>query len=201
MRPTRRFVVVTATVVAALVLTIEAGARPAAQGPDTAAAMPVAQQNELVQKRCAVCHTDANRGGGLSLQHFDAAQPDPDVARIMIVKITADGAMGAAGQPSPDRPTTAALVEALTAASQTAPGAKWKVELEEDSLAPKTGHALVTARSVDGGVVFSCNGAQRRPRLQATGTTAAPVPADFDGLSPTVRQIFSWCLGGSDSHK
>jgi hypothetical protein len=35
-------------------------------------AMPVARLNELVQRYCAVCHTDAARNGGLSLQHFDA---------------------------------------------------------------------------------------------------------------------------------
>lgn len=31
-------------------------------------AMPAAQQNALVQKYCAVCHTDASKDGGLSLQ-------------------------------------------------------------------------------------------------------------------------------------
>jgi hypothetical protein len=41
-------------------------------------AMPVAQQNALVQKYCAVCHTDVHRNGGLSLQHFDAAHPSDD---------------------------------------------------------------------------------------------------------------------------
>jgi hypothetical protein len=40
-------------------------------------AMPVPQQNALVQKYCAVCHSDAHMNGGLSLQHFDAAYPDP----------------------------------------------------------------------------------------------------------------------------
>jgi hypothetical protein len=43
-------------------------------------AMPVPQQNALVQKFCAVRHTDAEKSGGLSLEHFDAAKPDPEVA-------------------------------------------------------------------------------------------------------------------------
>jgi hypothetical protein len=34
---------------------------------------PAAQQNALVQRYCAVCHTDAAKNGGLSLEHFDAA--------------------------------------------------------------------------------------------------------------------------------
>ena len=50
-------------------------ARPAA----AADLMPVAQQNALVQKYCAVCHTDAARNGGLSLEHFDAAQAPPSL--------------------------------------------------------------------------------------------------------------------------
>jgi hypothetical protein len=37
-------------------------------------AMPAAQQNALVETYCAVCHTDASRNGGLSLQHFDATR-------------------------------------------------------------------------------------------------------------------------------
>jgi hypothetical protein len=46
-------------------------------------AMPVPQQNALVQKYCAVCHTDTQRNAGLSLQHFDAAHADPSVAAMM----------------------------------------------------------------------------------------------------------------------
>jgi cytochrome c551/c552 len=192
------------TLAVAVALTLLGGAvaHPAAQqqaGPG--APLPVAQQNALVQKRCVICHTDATPLGGLSLQHFDAAQPDPDVARIMRVKIVEDGAISAAGQPVPDRVTTALLVEALAAASRSGPATKWRVELEADPLVPNTGHALVTARADEGGVVFSCNGKTRRPRLQATGTTVSPSAVDFEGLSPTIRQIFSWCLGVATSSK
>src|ERR1017187_9486392 len=75
--------------------------------------MPVAQQNALVQKYCAVCHTDAQRNGGLSLQHFDAASPDPGGAAMRVMKLKAK-AMGASGMPLPDRKAEDALLGALS---------------------------------------------------------------------------------------
>jgi hypothetical protein len=77
--------------------------------------MPVRQQNELVQKRCALCHSGANPKGGLLLEHFDAAVPDPAVARMMLIKIAKDGAIFAAGEPVPDDTTREGLVSALSA--------------------------------------------------------------------------------------
>ena len=67
-------------------------------------AMPIAQQNALVGKYCAVCHTDAIPNGGLSLQHFDAARPDPGLMAMIVSKLKG-GALGAAGQPLPDKVT------------------------------------------------------------------------------------------------
>jgi hypothetical protein len=90
-----------------------------------------AQQNALVKKYCAVCHTDTHLNGGLSLEHFDAAAPDPGVAARFISKLTSGltpaqvsasrqqdpsvakltdakmntGAMGAAGGPAQVRGT------------------------------------------------------------------------------------------------
>ncbi len=51
-------------------------------------AMPVGQQNALVKKYWGVCHTDAVRNGGLSLEHFDAAQAAPSLAAMMVSKLT-----------------------------------------------------------------------------------------------------------------
>lgn len=78
--------------------------------------MPVAQQNALVRKYCAVCHDDAHKNGGLSLEHFDAARPDPGVAAMLVSKLKAN-ALGAAGLALPDKATQDALRVALSAAS------------------------------------------------------------------------------------
>jgi hypothetical protein len=67
-------------------------------------AMPIAQQNALVGKYCAVCHTDAIPNGGLSLQHFDAARPDPGLMAMIVSKLKSK-ALGASGQPLPDKLT------------------------------------------------------------------------------------------------
>lgn len=85
-------------------------------------AMPVAQQNGLVSKYCAVCHSDAARNGGLSLEHFDAGDVDPSLAAMLVSKLK-NGAIGAAGVPAPDGATTGALLEALS--SEAAGAHKW----------------------------------------------------------------------------
>lgn len=59
--------------------------------------LPAATQNALVQKHCAVCHSDAASNGGLSLQHYDAAQPNPPLAAMLLSKLR-NGAID--GQPS-----------------------------------------------------------------------------------------------------
>jgi hypothetical protein len=118
--------------------------------------MPVAQQNALVQKYCAVCHTDTARNGGLSLEHFDAAQAAPSLAAMMVSKLTSgvaleivkraasdpdaaafvarkmkSGAMGAAGIPIPDQATIDALISAL--ASETTGANDWNVSRTHDT--------------------------------------------------------------------
>ncbi|MGE0392222.1 MAG: hypothetical protein AB7I25_00460 [Vicinamibacterales bacterium] len=50
--------------------------------------LPVAQQNAVVEKHCAVCHTDRTPNGGLSLQGFDAASVTPGLAAMMLSKLT-----------------------------------------------------------------------------------------------------------------
>ncbi len=92
-------------------------------------AMPPARQNALVQKYCAVCHTDVHKNGGLSLQHFDAAHPDPGVAAMMLAKLKT-GAIGAAGLKIPDDATVQAWISAT--AAETAGAARWSVSRTED---------------------------------------------------------------------
>src|SRR3954469_25523011 len=76
-------------------------------------AMPVAQQNLLVQKYCAACHDDVKMVAFFSLQHYDVADPDPGLTAMLLSKMK-DGAFGAAGIPVPDKPTRAALLSALS---------------------------------------------------------------------------------------
>jgi hypothetical protein len=95
-------------------------------------AMPVQQQNALVQKYCAVCHTDAHPNGGLSLQHFDAAHPDPGVAAMMLGKLKT-GAIGAAGVKIPDDATVHAWISAMSA--EAAGAGRWRVNRMEDPAA------------------------------------------------------------------
>ncbi|HXB74060.1 MAG TPA: hypothetical protein VNY05_37825 [Candidatus Acidoferrales bacterium] len=154
----------TIAVVAALAagLIIDSLAVPTAFAGDV---MAVAQQNSLVQEYCAVCHTDAARNGGLSLEHFDAAQAAPSLAAMMVSKLTSGvsletvkaaasdpsadalvakkmkgGAMGAAGIPVPDKATIDALINAL--ASEATGANEWGVKRTQD---PATRSPVLTA--------------------------------------------------------
>ena len=109
--------------VAALAAGLTAGS-PAVPGAVASGAMPVAQQNALVQKYCGVCHSDAAMNGGLSLEHFDAARPDPGDAAMMVSKLKS-GAIGAAGVAPPDSATLHALMSALSAEAVGA--GEWRV--------------------------------------------------------------------------
>lgn len=124
--------------------------------------MPPAQQNALVRKYCAVCHRDTLKNGGLSLEHFDAAQVAPGLAAMMLSKLSGgvslemvravsvdanaaalvsgkarSGAMGAAGIPVPDQATVDALIHALAVESAGASG--WTVEHAQDGTARTPG--------------------------------------------------------------
>src|SRR3954464_9827138 len=102
------------------------------------AALSVADQNEMVRTRCAVCHTDAKPLGGLSLEHFDAAHPDSAVARMMLVKITDDGAITASGAPKPSAETYDAFINALASYAARPPiDPRWTVDLAASPATPK----------------------------------------------------------------
>jgi len=93
-----------------------------------AAEMSPAQQNSLVRTYCAVCHTDAAKNGGLSLQHYDAAEPDPALAAMLLSKLR-NGAMGAAGLGIPDKATRDAWIAVTT--RQAAGAGNWTVTRRE----------------------------------------------------------------------
>ncbi len=131
-------------------------------------AMPVARQNELVARYCAVCHTDAARNGGLSLQHFDAASVDSSLAAMLLSKMRG-GAFGAAGLPIPDKDTRTAWMSAL--ASQSVGSQEWSVS--------RSNQDVVTAsilREIPPGtatpepslyrLVVSCGGGTRQGSMQ-----------------------------------
>ena len=91
-----------------------------------------------MQKYCGSCHSDALMYGGLSVQHFDAARPDPTLTAMLLSKITnghtpkavsaADSAevlkmmkasaMGAAGQGVPDEESQVMFSRALALQSE-----------------------------------------------------------------------------------
>ena len=87
--------------------------------PLSAELMQPAQQTTLVQNYCAVCHTDAAKNGGLSLQHYNAASADPALAAMLLSKLNS-GAMGAAGLKVPDDTTRAAWIAATVEQARTA---------------------------------------------------------------------------------
>ena len=89
-----------------------------------AADLSSSQQNALVRKYCAVCHSDAANNGGLSLEHYEAARPDPPLAAMLLSKLR-NGAMGAAGFGVPDPDTQAAWVAATV--SQAVDAEIWTV--------------------------------------------------------------------------
>jgi hypothetical protein len=113
--------------------------------------MPAGQVNALVQKYCAVCHTDTAKNGGLTLQHFDVATSAPSLAAMLTSKLTGGallhtaqiagkdpsaavyigermkgGAMGAAGLGTPDKPTIYAFTDALASRARNAD--QWYIE-------------------------------------------------------------------------
>ena len=126
-------------------------------------AMPIAQQNAIVQKYCGVCHDDAHHNGGLSLEHFDAANPDPGVAAMLVSKMKT-GAMGASGTPVPEQATVDALIRALS--EKAVDAGRWSVNSAQD---PATG--MLTASIV---------------REVPSTAKGAPVP-DFYRLTLTCR--------------
>jgi hypothetical protein len=100
--------------------------------------MVAVQENTVVQQYCGGCHSDALMYGGLSVEHFDAARPDPTLTAMLLSKITnghtpkdvsaADSAevlkmmrasaMGAAGKGEPDEETQVMFARTLALQSK-----------------------------------------------------------------------------------
>jgi hypothetical protein len=134
-----------------------------------------AQQNALVQKYCAVCHTDTANNGGLSLAHYDAARPDPPLAAMVLSKLR-NGAMGAAGKGVPDKDTQDAWVAAT--AAQALGAENWTVIRAETSASHGSTLTasvvrIVASRKGEANeplyrLALSCDSASRQPVVQLT---------------------------------
>ena len=154
------------------------------------AAMPVERQNELVQRHCAVCHTDAARNGGLTLQHFDAAKADPSLAAMLLSKLRG-GAMGAAGLPF-EKTDADALEMAMIAAS--AGAQEWTV-----TRGPVTTAGIVrevVSKNPEQPsryrLVVSCDAGSRKGGVQlswAPSPRNGTVKASVDGGSPVGYKV------------
>jgi cytochrome c551/c552 len=151
-----------------------------------AGVMPPPQQNALVQKYCAVCHTDAAKNGGLSLEHYDAAQANPALAAMLLSKLQ-NGAMGAAGLGIPDTATRDAWIAATAAQAERAKG--WTVIRSE---APGPSASVLTASIVrdvapripDTGaplyrLTLACNIASQHGEMQLTWSPAPQTNRTF----------------------
>jgi hypothetical protein len=191
------------TTVVALVLLIglTKHVRAANQEP-VAPSMSPADANDLIRRRCVVCHTAAMPSGGINFQLFDAASPDPGVALMISVKVTQDGAMSAAGGPRLNQSTIDEFVRMMRAFAVQRDDAsrQWTIDLQVDPLTPKGDHSVVVAhkRSDAGEVQMTCNGVTRHSKIEfAPADPHTPhIATDFDGLSPMIRQIFAWCIAG-----
>ena len=158
-------------------------------------AMPAAQQNALVQKYCAVCHTDAHPNGGLTLEHFDAGNADPGVAAMIVSKLKGN-ALGASGTPLPDRATQDALLAAL---SEEATGAtQWAVRRTGDLLTASVVREVPV--TTNGGapdlyrLTLTCRSDTHEAEMQLAWSPGVPndrqpMSASVDGGAPITYQV------------
>ena len=168
-------------------------ARVFAQDATPPTVMSAADANALIGRRCVVCHNAAKPLGGLNYQLFDAAKPDPAVALMISIKVSRDDAMSAADSARPSQATIDEFVRLMRALADQSASGPWTIDLQVDPRAPNRGHSLVVAdkRSDMGDLRLTCNGRTR----QFEAMPSQP-PADLEGLSPTLRGVFAWCLGG-----
>jgi len=165
-------------------------------------AVSVQQQNRLVQKHCAVCHNDAARNGGLSLEGFDTAQAAPSLAAMMLSKLTSGvpldvvrsaasnaaaaalvaqklkgGAINAAGIPIPDMAALQALTTAL--AAQATGAADWHVNRRQSTATVVTASILrelpvarPTGEAASYRLSLACNAATQQGEMQLAWSPA-----------------------------
>lgn len=159
------------------------------------AAMPASEQNALVRKYCAVCHSDAAKNGGLSLEHYDAAKRDPPLAAMILSKLN-NGAMGAAGRGVPDKAAQKAWINST---KEQATGAnEWFVIREHDTVLASIVREVPPRKSDSTDaplyrVLISCNVVTGIGEVQLTWSpepqTERTMTASVDGQAPTQYRI------------
>src|SRR5262245_2598297 len=137
----------TMTVVAVLTVTLLAGTarhvRGAAQSDATSPSMSPVEANDLIRRRCVVCHNTAKPLGGLNFQLFNASDPDPAVALMISIKVSQDGALFAAGEPAPGRATIDEFVRVMRASADQSASGPWTIDLQVDPRTKARGHSWV----------------------------------------------------------
>ena len=157
-------------------------------------AMPVAEQNALVQKYCAVCHTDAHPNGRLSLEHFDAGHADPGIAAMLVSKLKG-GALGAAGLSLPEPATRQALLHALTEEAEGSD--KWTVsraDVVTASIVRQIPSMATSGEPTLYRLTLTCNPANRQPSMELAWSpgvpeSGQPMSVSADGNSPVVYRV------------
>jgi hypothetical protein len=157
--------------------------------------MPAPEQTALVKKYCAVCHTDAAKNGGLSLEHYDAAKRDPTLAAMMLSKLD-NGAMGAAGNGTPDKAMQQAWLESTR---EQAIGAKeWFVSREDGVVSASIVRDVAPRRSRSSDMPvyrfrMTCNSSTGAGEMQLTWSpepqTGRTLFASVDGHGPIEYRI------------
>lgn len=159
------------------------------------AAMPPAEQNALVKQYCAVCHTDAARNGGLSLQHYDAAKPDPPLAAMLLSKLN-NGAMGAAGIGVPGKPSQQAW--RASTKEQAAGAGHWFVSRQNGALSASIIRDVPPRDpNVSDNPLYrltlACNASSGAGEIQLTWSpqpeTGSTMTASADGAAPVAYRI------------
>jgi hypothetical protein len=159
------------------------------------AAMPASEQNALVKRYCAVCHTDAAKNGGLSLEHYDAAKRDPGLAAMMLSKLN-NGAMGAAGIGVPDNAAQQAWLESTK--EQAAGAEDWFVRRENGVVSASIVREVPPRKpgSTDAPlyrVIIRCNPSAASGEMQLTWSpqpqTGRTMTASVDGNAPVEYKI------------
>ena len=110
------------------------------------------------------------KNGGLSLQHYDAATPNPPLAAMLLTKLNG-GAMGAAGLPIPNKPTQDAWIAATSAQSEHA--SDWNV-IHASVLTASVVRDVPTRKPALYRLTLTCDTESHRGEIQLTWSPQPP---------------------------